>query len=108
MCGLAGALEPAGERSLEAWEKTLRAMANAIAHRGPDDDGHWVDRRAQVGFGFRRIAILDLTPEDHQPMVSADGRYVIVYNGEVYNFAALRTELEGLGHGFRGHSDTEV
>lgn len=108
MCGLAGALEPAGGRSLESWQKSLRAMANAVAHRGPDDEGYWVDPRAQVGFGFRRLAILDLTPEGHQPMVSADGRYVIAYNGEVYNFAALRSELEGLGHGFRGHSDTEV
>lgn len=83
-------------------------MAGQLTHRGPDDSGFWVDAGAGIALGFRRLAILDLTPAGHQPMTSSDGRYVMVFNGEVYNFADMRTELEPLGHAFRGHSDTEV
>jgi asparagine synthase (glutamine-hydrolysing) len=83
-------------------------MTDQIVHRGPDDSGAWVDPEAGLALGFRRLAILDLTPEGHQPMLSACGRYTIVFNGEVYNFNALREELEPKGHKFRGHSDTEV
>src|SRR5262245_48819032 len=83
-------------------------MADALAHRGPDDRGVWADAAAGVGLGHRRLAIVDLTPEGHQPMASADGRYVLVFNGEIYNFRVLRAELEAAGARFRGTGDTEV
>jgi asparagine synthase (glutamine-hydrolysing) len=83
-------------------------MADQLVHRGPDDAGLWVDAEAGVALGFRRLAIVDLSPAGHQPMTSSNGRYVIVFNGEVYNFGELRKDLEPLRHGFRGHSDTEV
>src|SRR5205814_8996675 len=73
-----------------------------------DDAGDWVDGEAGAALGFRRLAIIDLTPAGHQPMVSADGRFVIVYNGEIYNYRELKSELAQLGHRFQGGSDTEV
>ena len=83
-------------------------MTQALQHRGPDDSGVWCDQDLGLACGFRRLAILDLTIEGHQPMSSHAGRYVIVFNGEVYNHADIRSELEQLGHSFRGRSDTEV
>ncbi len=83
-------------------------MADALAHRGPDDRGVWGDADAGLAFGHRRLAVIDLSPLGHQPMVSASGRTVIAYNGEVYNFQDLRRELEAAGVRFRGTSDTEV
>jgi asparagine synthase (glutamine-hydrolysing) len=83
-------------------------MADTLVHRGPDDAGVWVDNAARLALGFRRLAIVDLSAEGRQPMASASGRYVIAFNGEVYNFLELRHDLEGKGHRFRGHSDTEV
>src|SRR5262245_23720253 len=85
-------------------------MTNSLAHRGPDDEGAWVDPIAGVALGNRRLAIIDLSPEGHQPMRSASGRYVITYNGEIYNSAAIARMLEsaGLAPRWRGHSDTEV
>ena len=79
-----------------------------LRHRGPDDQGAWADGKVPLALGHRRLAILDLTREGHQPMRSADGRYVLSFNGEIYNFKALRDDLEHRGHSFRGHSDTEV
>ena len=81
-------------------------MTDAIAHRGPDGEGQWIE--GAVGLGHRRLAIIDLSPAGHQPMISADHRYVISYNGEIYNFRELRTELEAAGFWFRSRTDTEV
>ena len=106
MCGIAGYLGP--EANLEAGAELVERMTHTIIHRGPDDGGVWIEQRGRVGLGNRRLAIVDPSPEGHQPMESVDGRYVITYNGEVYNYKELHTELERLGHRFRGHSDTEV
>jgi asparagine synthase (glutamine-hydrolysing) len=81
-------------------------MTDAIAHRGPDGEGHWIE--GNVGLGHRRLAIIDLSPAGHQPMVSADHRWVLAYNGEIYNFRELRAELEAEGVWFRSNTDSEV
>ncbi|MCC7427435.1 MAG: asparagine synthase (glutamine-hydrolyzing) [Alphaproteobacteria bacterium] len=107
MCGIAGLFlkEPAPAAPLA---RRVRAMADAIAHRGPDDAGVWVDDAAGLAFGHRRLAIIDLSPAGHQPMLSADGRYVICYNGELYNYRELAAELAALGRIVAGRSDTAV
>ncbi len=102
MCGIVGWYARGG-RAVE--EGTMRAMCATIVHRGPDDEGTFAD--GDFGFGMRRLAIVDLSPLGHQPMVSDCGRYVITFNGEIFNHPALRAELEAAGHTFRGHSDTE-
>jgi asparagine synthase (glutamine-hydrolysing) len=107
MCGIAGLLGGLDSNN----EDVLRSMARAIAHRGPDDEGVWLDREAGVGLAHRRLSIVDLSPLGHQPMLSSDGRYVIVFNGEIYNHVDLRTELGASGRhsgAWRGHSDTET
>ncbi len=108
MCGFAGFIDLA--RSTPEADLLARAegMAAQLYRRGPDGDGVWADASAGLAMGHRRLAILDLSPAGHQPMVSADGRYVIAYNGEVYNFPELRAELEAGGVAFRGSCDTEV
>ncbi len=107
MCGITGFIDRGADRGV-SFEALLRRLTDTLAHRGPDDEGTWVDSEMGVGLGHRRLSILDLSPDGHQPMVSASGRYVIVFNGEVYNFAELRARLEASGYSFRGHSDTEV
>ena len=105
MCGLTGwwtALAASDTQSA-----VTACMCDAIAHRGPDDQGIWSDSGAGVSLGFRRLAIIDVSPAGHQPMASATGRYVVNYNGEIYNFSALRAEL-GDTIAWRGHSDTEI
>lgn len=108
MCGLVGFLF---DRDFDGdVVETARQMALKIAHRGPDDDGVWADRESGIVLAHRRLAILDLSEAGHQPMHSASGRYVLAYNGEIYNFQRLRKELEERGQAprWRGHSDTEV
>ena len=108
MCGIAGFLDPRASTGAEALTATVAAMAATLSHRGPDDYGSWVDAEAGIALGFRRLAIIDLSPAGHQPVVSSCGRYVLVYNGEIYNAAELRGELESAGRTFRGHCDSEV
>ena len=103
MCGIAGILNLDGSPSSGV---ALARMTDAISHRGPDGEGQYTE--GPLGLGHRRLAILDLTPAAHQPMATSDGRYVISYNGEVYNCLELRVELEALGRQFRSRSDTEV
>ena len=103
MCGIAGLINLDGAPVSPA---VLQAMTDAIRHRGPDGEGQWIE--GNVGFGHRRLAIIDLTPAGHQPMVSADHRYLLNYNGEVYNFRELRAELEAEGYWFRSRTDSEV
>ena len=104
MCGIAGLVS---ERPID--EALIGYMTDAIAHRGPDDLGSWTDESGRVGLGHRRLSIVDLSPLGHQPMASRDGRWVISYNGEIYNHQELRAELSSAGIGdWRGHSDTET
>ena len=107
MCGIAGLFSVVSGGGTDP-APIARRMVDALPHRGPDGRDSWGDPAAGVGFGHGRLAIVDLTDTGTQPMHSADGRYVITYNGEVYNFRELRVELESRGHKFRGTSDTEV
>jgi len=108
MCGVAGFWDVRGRLVPDQARIALRRMTDAIRQRGPDDEGVFHDAESGIALGHRRLSIVDLSPQGHQPMTSASGRYVIVFNGEVYNHARLRPELERAGCIFRGHSDTEV
>lgn len=105
MCGIAGLLTCGRVEQAQ-----IRRMIQPIAHRGPDDEGVWMDDERRIGLGHRRLSIVDLSPLGHQPMESSDGRYVLSYNGEIYNHVALRAEVDaGAGpRNWRGHSDTET
>ena len=107
MCGIAGIL---GKDGVD--RRSVERLIGPIAHRGPDDAGIWADPDAGIGLGHRRLSILDLSPAGHQPMISANGRFVLTFNGEIYNHPELRNELEADGAvpegGWRGHSDTEL
>jgi asparagine synthase (glutamine-hydrolysing) len=105
MCGIAGFWQT--KRGSEHPLEVIKRMSTALAHRGPDDSGHLYDSTTGIALGFRRLAIIDVSPAGHQPMDSASGRFSIIFNGEVYNFEEVREEL-GPGHRWRGHSDTEV
>ncbi|URR35489.1 asparagine synthase (glutamine-hydrolyzing) [Thermosynechococcus sp. HN-54] len=107
MCGLAGFINTS---FLQDWPAVLRKMITTLTYRGPDDEGIWGDEAAGIALGHRRLAILDLSPAGHQPMLSACGRYVLVFNGEIYNHLELRQQLTAIGGApsWRGHSDTET
>src|ERR1700733_8286870 len=105
MCGIAGIVKIRGE---VVEPLALSRLTNLLAHRGPDGDGHWFSAERNVALGHRRLAIIDPGAGGYQPMSSADGRYVIIFNGEIYNFLELRPHLETLGAIFRTQSDTEV
>jgi asparagine synthase (glutamine-hydrolysing) len=106
VCGIAGFLERKNSSPLI---ETVEAMSGTMRHRGPDASGVWVDESAGLALGHRRLSVLDLSPSGSQPMASVTGRYVLSYNGEIYNYLEVRRELEQAGHGsWRGHSDTEV
>ncbi|WP_204105121.1 MULTISPECIES: asparagine synthase (glutamine-hydrolyzing) [Spirulina sp. CCY15215] len=108
MCGITGFWNLSGDNSPDRLQEIVEKMSFRLFHRGPDAGGSWVDENAGIALGHRRLSILDLSPEGHQPMLSRGDRYVIIFNGEIYNFLTLRKELAQLGHHFRGHSDTEV
>jgi asparagine synthase (glutamine-hydrolysing) len=107
MCGIVGLIS-----GRHGTPQLVERLIDTLTHRGPDDRGTWIDAEARVGFGHRRLAIVDLSPQGHQPMASADGRWVITYNGEIYNHRELRTRLDEAKltpeGGWRGHSDTET
>lgn len=106
MCGIVGILQPLERPEID--HEVLRSMVRTLTHRGPDDSGTWLDTSAGIGLGHRRLSVIDLSSEGHQPMLSESGRYVISFNGEIYNFRELRRQLESTSHCFRGNSDTEV
>jgi asparagine synthase (glutamine-hydrolysing) len=108
MCGIAGLVDVKRRFEADTLRNIASRMVDTLRHRGPDDKGAWTDPAAGVALGHTRLAIIDLSPAGAQPMVSSCGRFVLSYNGEIYNAPELRTELEASGRRFRGHSDTEV
>src|SRR4051812_12176437 len=106
MCGFAGCWTRPPDLPAPNQRAAAARMAAALRHRGPDDEGVWDDPGAGSGVGFRRLSIIDVPPHGHQPMASDGGRYVLAFNGEIYNHADVRAEL-GPGRPYRGHSDTE-
>jgi len=108
MCGIVGFIDSLKSSGPEALHAIVGRMSGTLVHRGPDDSGSWAEAASGVALGHRRLSILDLSPQGHQPMRSANGRFVTVFNGEIYNFAELREDLESAGRRFRGSSDTEV
>ena len=125
MCGFAGFVDKDRQIPSHVLKQTVTKMAGTLCHRGPDDGGFWVDTSSGVALGFRRLAIIDLTPSGHQPMIAHNGRFVIAFNGEIYNHKDIKRELESLngvptnalGESdksnarpiiWKGHSDTEI
>src|SRR5882672_997284 len=103
MCGIAG--YRVVNADVEPWVTGLPRAVESLHHRGPDDEGIWFDADNRAGLGHRRLSILDLSPLGHQPMASRCGDWVMVFNGEIYNFKEIRAQLEGLGHRFSGTGD---
>lgn len=105
MCGIVGVVSSDKDR---VDRSKLKSMTDILSHRGPDGSGQWISDNKMVGLGHRRLSVIDISTDGAQPMVSKSGRYIISYNGEIYNFNSLRVELENLSHSFQSHSDTEV
>ena len=103
MCGITGFINL---NDKPADVSILKSMTDAISHRGPDGEGHWVSDN--IAIGHRRLSIIDLSDAGSQPMISSDGRYILSYNGEIYNFKDIRQELERLNYSFRSDTDSEV
>ena len=108
MCGIAGIFDFRRNRTSDRLQVTIDRMTDTLSHRGPDSRGTWIDVDTGIAFGHRRLAIRDLSPAGHQPMLSSCGRFVIVYNGEVYSHAEIGRDLAQRGRNLRGSSDTEV
>ena len=108
MCGITGFLYCSKRFDASGLSQNIEVMANRLRHRGPDAGGAWTDSSCGVALGHRRLSIIDLSEAGAQPMCSASGRYVLAYNGEIYNFSNVRQTLVSAGYPFRGHSDTEV
>ncbi len=108
VCGIAGLFDPEQRTGAEALGRQVEAMTAALTHRGPDAEGYWLDADHGLAFGHRRLSVVELGPEGSQPMVSPDGRWVLDYNGELYNYREIRKRLVAAGMAFRGGSDTEV
>ncbi len=109
MCGITGIFLHNSIQNSQLAE-TVSAMASSLEHRGPDDSGVWLDSKKQVAFGHRRLSIVDISSSGHQPMTSASKRYVMTYNGEIYNHIQIRNELNNLDPNlsWKGHSDSET
>src|ERR1700735_5327739 len=108
MCGIAGVFDPAAATDTDRLGILASTMASSLVHRGPDASGLWVDAAAGVALGHQRLAVIELGTGGGQPMVSPGGRWVVAYNGEIYNHVELRRRLEGAGTRFHSGSDTEV
>ena len=115
MCGISGFWQLNNDFSEENFNSIVSKMSNSLSHRGPNDTGSWIDINSGVAFGHKRLSIVDLTAAGHQPMISSDGRYVITFNGEIYNHILLRNELKNYifqnklnDVNWVGHSDTET
>src|SRR6266404_8923601 len=106
MCGISGEMIFNGRDRVD--QAVLQAMCDAIAHRGPDDSGTWISPNCSVGLGSRRLSIVDLSPAGHMPMSNEDGTVWITFNGEIYNHAKLRVDLEKRGHRYHSRTDTET
>ncbi len=108
VCGISGFATNSNSLTSDRWRDCLVRMGSAMRHRGPDHSGVWIDEASGIGLSHRRLSILDLSPAGHQPMVAASGRYVLTFNGEIYNHIDLRNELDLEAASWRGHSDTET
>src|ERR1051325_9187118 len=108
MCGIAGVFDYGYKARPEIDAELLVRMSDAMVHRGPDDSGYYIAPTGLCGLTFRRLSIVDLSPAGHQPMTTPDGRYTLVFNGEIYNHKTIRAELEAKGYKYRSQSDTET